>query len=190
MTFSIVVAFGHTTRVIGKDGDIPWNLPSDLKHFSRLTTGSTVVMGRKTYESIPKKFRPLPKRRNIVLTRNKDWKEDGVEVVNEMTDIFEILEPGEQVYVIGGESVYRVFLPLCKYLYISYVNSKAEGDTYFPEFSNELWPIVDHIHIGDPEDLDQPREGDDHTYILTVHQNSDSKEKFDGEAFRKQLKIV
>jgi len=190
MTFSIVVAFGQKTRVIGKDGDIPWNIPSDMKNFSRLTTGHTVVMGRKTYESIPKKYRPLPKRRNIVLTRNEGWREDGVEVVREMIDIFELLEPGEQVFVIGGESVYRLFLPLCKYLYISYINSLAEGDTFFPEFSNEDFPIIYHVHIGHEDDLDKPREGDDHTYILTVHQSKDFKEKFDSEAFRNTLKIV
>ena len=112
--------------VIGKDNTLPWKIPEDLKRFKKLTSGNTIVMGRKTFESIG---RPLPNRRNIVLTKNRAWKVKGVEVIHDTRDVFDI---EEDVFIIGGEKVYEAFLPWADNLYLTLVKGDYEGDAFFP----------------------------------------------------------
>ena len=120
-------------RVIGKEGKLPWHLPEDLAFFKRTTSGHPIVMGRKTFESIG---RPLPKRRNIVLTRDLTWSAEGVEVIHQPEDL-EIL-PGldGRVFIIGGSEIYAAFLPKLDDLVVSHVYERHDGDTWLPEFEN------------------------------------------------------
>jgi len=126
---NIIAAHDHD-MCIGKDGEIPWHLKGDFKNFKKITTGHTVIMGRKTFDSIG--F-PLPNRRNIVLTRDQDWCHVGVETCHNYEDL---LEMPEDVFILGGEKVYRAFLPFAKKLYITYVYGKFKGDTYFPNYED------------------------------------------------------
>lgn len=120
-------------RVIGKDNDLPWHLPEDLKLFKATTSGHPIVMGRKTWDSIG---RPLPKRQNIVLTRNGDWSADGAEVIFSPDDLKSLELMDEHVFVIGGAQVYEIFLPHVDELLVSHVYENHEGNTYFPEFEH------------------------------------------------------
>jgi len=112
---------------------IPWHLPEDLKFFKRTTSGHPIVMGRKTYESIGK---PLPKRQNIVLTRDKKWNAEGITVIHSPEDLSEIELQDNHVFIIGGAEIYQVFLPLLDELIITHVLEKYTGDTYFPEYES------------------------------------------------------
>ncbi len=124
-------------RVIGRDGTLPWHLPGDLAFFKRTTTGHAIVMGRKTYDSIG---RPLPNRRNIVLTRNPDWSAPGIEVIRDPTQLDSLgLPADESVFIIGGAQVYEIFLPLLDELLVTHVRTRHPGDTRFPEFEH-LFP--------------------------------------------------
>lgn len=120
-------------RVIGRNGTLPWHLPEDLAFFKRTTSGHTVVMGRKTYESIG---RPLPRRRNIVLTRDASWSAPGVEVIHSPEDPGLPGAPGERVFIIGGAEIYAAFLPHLDDLIVSHVKECFAGDTRFPEFES------------------------------------------------------
>jgi len=120
-------------RVIGKNNKIPWRLPGEQKWFKLMTMGHTVLMGRKTFESIG---RPLPGRQNIVVTRSGDI--DGVEIVRNLEkfdpDPYEA--DGKEVFVIGGAEIYRALLPRCKTIYVTMVKQEHDGDAYFPEFES------------------------------------------------------
>ena len=118
-------------RVIGRAGTLPWHLPDDLAFFKRTTSGHPIVMGRKTYESIG---RPLPKRRNIVLTRDESWRAEGVEVIHRPDDLDTLPELAGQVFIIGGSEIYAAFLPKLDDLLVSHVFEKYPGDTRFPDF--------------------------------------------------------
>ena len=120
-------------RVIGKGNDLPWHLPEDLKLFKRTTSGHPIVMGRKTYESIG---RALPKRQNIVITRDQSWSAEGVDVVHspEAVAQLELMHP--EVFIIGGAEIYSLFLPHIDELLVSLVYKNHEGDTRFPEFEH------------------------------------------------------
>jgi len=118
-------------RVIGKGNDLPWHLPDDLKFFKKTTLNSPIVMGRKTFDSIGK---PLPKRRNIVMTRDTNWTREGVEVIHDVQDLLDITSNEEQVFIIGGAEVYRIYLERLDELIVTHVSKKYEGDTYFPKF--------------------------------------------------------
>lgn len=118
-------------RVIGRAGKLPWHLPEDLAFFKRTTSSHPIVMGRKTYESIG---RPLPKRRNIVLTRDISWSADGVEVIHRPDDLYQLPGMDGQVFIIGGSEIYAAFFPLLDDLLVSHVFEKHEGDTHLPEF--------------------------------------------------------
>jgi len=118
-------------RVIGRDGSLPWHLPEDLAFFKRRTSGHPIVMGRKTYESIG---RPLPARRNIVLTRDPDWTAPGVEVIHAPADLGKLPGLDGRVFIIGGAGVYEVFLPLLEDLLVSHLFESHAGDRWFPEF--------------------------------------------------------
>ena len=126
-------------RVIGRDGQLPWHLPEDLAFFKRTTLGHPVVMGRKTYQSLG---RPLPKRRNIVLTRNPDWSAAGVEVIHTPTELENLPGLEGRVFIIGGAEIYQIFLPLVEDLLVSQVFASTAGDTRFPEFAT-AFPLSD-----------------------------------------------
>jgi dihydrofolate reductase/diadenosine tetraphosphate (Ap4A) HIT family hydrolase len=126
MTVSLVVARSRN-GCIGRNGDLPWRLPGDLRRFRELTTGGTVVMGRRTYESLPPAFRPLPDRRNVVLSRDPEFRPPGVDVVGDLEQALR-----EDCFVIGGGSVYAQALPLADRIYETLVDSDVEGDTFFP----------------------------------------------------------
>ena len=122
-------------RVIGRAGTLPWHLPEDLAYFKTTTSGHPIVMGRKTYESIG---RPLPKRRNIVLTRNTAWSAPGVEVIRRPQDLENLPGLEGRVFIIGGAEIYAAFMALLDDLLVSHVFAKHEGDTRFPEFKGDF----------------------------------------------------
>jgi dihydrofolate reductase len=136
---ALVVAYAVGNRVIGRDGGLPWSLPSDMKHFRELTTGGTVVMGRKTYESIPERFRPLPRRRNIVLSHSRPAL-PGAEVFASLPDA--LAAAGDSCFVIGGGATYAEALPLAGRLYATEVEGTIDGDTFFPPLDDASWSCV------------------------------------------------
>lgn len=142
MKVSIIAAVAEN-GVIGKDNDLAWHLPDDMAFFKASTKGRTVVMGRKNYESIPHKFRPLPKRVNMIITRNADYSAPGCEVFTDITSALSKAEAdGEQhCFIIGGGEIYKLALAenLVDDLYITEVHREVEGDTYFPKISGERW---------------------------------------------------
>jgi dihydrofolate reductase len=118
-------------RIIGRDGALPWHLPADLAFFKRTTTGHPIVMGRKTYDSLG---RPLPNRRNLVLSRDPNWSAPGAEVLHDPADLATLPDLTGRVFIIGGAEIYRLFLPLLDDLLVSHVLENHPGDTCFPEF--------------------------------------------------------
>ncbi len=122
-------------RVIGRDGSLPWHLPEDMAFFKRTTSSHPVVMGRKTYESIG---RPLPKRRNIVLTRETAWSAPGVEVIHRPEDLSSLPDLEGRVFIIGGSEIYAAFLPMIDEILVSHVFAAHDGDTHFPEFEKDF----------------------------------------------------
>jgi dihydrofolate reductase len=134
----IIIAAVAENGVIGKDGDLPWHKPEDMKHFRELTTGKPVVMGRKTFESLPEDYRPLPDRRNIVLTRS--GVEEDVEEASSLEEAWEIAsEDSDRVFIAGGASVYESTLPEADRMEMTRIHEEYDGDTYFPEFDNSAW---------------------------------------------------
>jgi dihydrofolate reductase len=144
---SIIVA-ASTNLVIGKNNDLPWHLPSDLKRFKELTSGSVVYMGRNTWESIPVKFRPLPNRDNVVITRDKDYLAEGAVVTSDLEGLKRIFNlssilfgPDEQ-FIIGGAEIYKQLLPIADKVYMTEVLGDIEGDTYLEGFNPEEWELA------------------------------------------------
>jgi dihydrofolate reductase len=127
-----VVAAVARGGVIGRDGTIPWRIPEDARRFREATIGHPVVMGRRTWESLPDRFRPLPGRRNVVVTRNPDWRADGAERAASLEDALRLLEDAPQVSVIGGAELYADALPLADELLLTEIELDVEGDTFFP----------------------------------------------------------
>ncbi len=139
VTLSIIVAVAEN-GVVGRDNGLPWHLPEDLKYFKKMTLGKPVVMGRKTYESIG---RPLPERRNIVVSRQSGYAPHGVEVVASLPAALALAVAGaapvEEVMVIGGAQIYREALPLADRLYVTEVHASVEGDAHFPAVDWTQW---------------------------------------------------
>lgn len=135
---SFVVAMAQN-RVIGRDNQLPWHLPADLAHFKRLTLGKPVVMGRRVYDSIG---RPLPGRHNIVLSRNPDLRIEGCTVVHSPEAAIAAAGAVEEIAVIGGEQIYRLFLPLVDIVHLTEVEADVPGDTFFPELPAAEWKVV------------------------------------------------
>lgn len=143
---SIIVA-KSSNGVIGKGGDLPWKLSDDLKHFAKLTKGHTVIMGRKTYESIVGRLgHALPERRNIVITKQVDFQAPDCTVVRSVKEVMEILRMNDTAFVIGGGEIYSQFLPLVSRLYITEVSTVCDGDTFFPMITQSDWEIVYSEH--------------------------------------------
>ncbi|NBI28007.1 dihydrofolate reductase [Chengkuizengella marina] len=131
---SIIFAMDQN-RLIGKDNQLPWRLPADLAFFKTTTLQHPVVMGRKTYESIG---RPLPKRKNIILTQNKNFKAEGCTVVNTIEEALKQCND-EENFVIGGSEIYKLFLPYVNKLYVTQIEHVFDGDSYFPEIDEKIW---------------------------------------------------
>ena len=137
MTVSIVVAISEN-HVIGKDNKLLWYLPNDLKHFKDITTGHTVIMGRKTFESVGK---PLPKRRNIIITRQPITIE-GCEVVNSIEAALQLCKSEAEVFIVGGAEIYKQSLNLTDRIYLTIVHKDFDGDSFFPEINKTEWKEV------------------------------------------------
>ncbi len=139
--FSIIVA-KSIDNIIGKEGSLPWNIPSDLKRFKEITIGKKILMGRKTFESLP--FL-LPKRTHLVLTKNKDfsYNNENVIIYNDLEKLIEEFKDSEEeVFIIGGGKIYSQFLGLSSKLYITEVLKEVSGDTYFPKINYSKWNIT------------------------------------------------
>ena len=120
--------------VIGRDSGIPWRLPEDMQRFRTITMGHPVVMGRRTWESLPDQFRPLPGRGNVVVTRNSDWSAQGADRAGSIEDALRLLEGEDTVFVIGGGEIYAAALPSADELLLTEIDAEIEGDTYFPNW--------------------------------------------------------
>ncbi len=144
---SIIVA-ASTNMVIGKDNQLPWHIPDDLKNFKSLTDGKRVYMGRKCWESLPEKFRPLPNRDNIIITRDTTYKAEGATVLNDI----DIIKRGYKLssinygliehFVIGGAEIYKELFPIAQKLYLTEVLAEVEGDTYLQGFNPDEWDLI------------------------------------------------
>lgn len=141
MIISMIAAMAND-RVIGLDGKMPWHLPADLVHFKKSTMGSPVIMGRKTYDSIGK---PLPGRRNIILSRDENLFIAGCDVVQGLDEALKRVESGvDEVFIIGGQQLYEQALPMATRLYLTHIALDVDGDTRFPEYSNSLWRQISY----------------------------------------------
>lgn len=137
MNINIVVAIA-ANNAIGKNNKLLWHLPKDLKHFKNLTTGHTVIMGRKTFDSVGK---PLPNRRNIVVTR-QDIQIEGCEVVNSLEAALELAKGEAEVDIVGGAEIYRQAMPLINFIYLTIVHQDFDADTFFPEIDYSEWQEI------------------------------------------------
>lgn len=138
---ALVVAMAGN-NAIGKDNQLLWHISEDLQFFKKLTLGGTVIMGRKTYESIG---RPLPKRRNIVITRTEGYLADGAEIVHSLEEALSIAESDEKVFIIGGGEIYRQAISFADMLYITKVDRTYDADTFFPDIKYSQWKEVDRV---------------------------------------------
>ena len=136
MTRITLIAAVARNGVIGLDGDMPWHLPDELRHFRATTMGHTLVMGRKTFDAIG---RPLPGRRTVVVTRDPAWRHAGVEVAHSFAEAISLAGPADEVFVAGGAQVYAEALPFAHRLLLTEVDAEPEGDTWFPEWPREEW---------------------------------------------------
>jgi dihydrofolate reductase len=130
---SLVAAVAHG-GVIGREGTIPWRIPEDMARFRELTTGHAVVMGRRTWDSLPDRFRPLPGRRNVVVTRNPAWRAGGADAAESLEAALTLLEQEGRVFVIGGAELYAAALPLADELLLTEIELDVAGDTFFPPY--------------------------------------------------------
>jgi dihydrofolate reductase len=156
---ALVVAYAVENRAIGVDGGLPWRLPSDMKHFRELTTGGTVVMGRRTWESIPERFRPLPERRNMVLSRGPADGFAGAEAFSSLPAA--LAAAGESAFVIGGGQTYAEALPLAARVYATEVDGAVPGDTFFPPLDPASW---------DRTSLSAPVSENSHTFRIALYE--------------------
>ena len=154
---SIIVAVSDDLG-IGKNNDLLWHLPEDMKRFKRLTTGNTIIMGKRTWESLPK--RPLPGRKNVVITDILHETFEGAITAYSIDDAVGKCKGDNEIFIIGGGSIYKQFMPLADRLYITHVHKKAEADVYFPEIDKRTWEIVEK------EEFTPEGGGVPYTYII------------------------
>jgi len=146
MKISIIVAMA-SNRVIGLNNQMPWHLSADLKKFKKITLGSPILMGRKTFESIGK---VLPGRTNIIISRNPDYRQAGCLVFNDInTALKQACQIAEEVFVIGGSALYQATLPLADTLYVTEIKAEFPGDTVFPKIDPEAWDQVQQEDVND-----------------------------------------
>jgi dihydrofolate reductase len=149
MTLALIAAVARN-GAIGKDNGLLWRLPADLQHFKRTTVGAPVVMGRKTWESLPVAFRPLPGRRNVVVTRNAAWTAPGAEAAPSLEGALDLLGDAERVFVIGGGELYAQALPVADLLVLTEVDADFDGDTFFPAWDRSAFAELSRDrHVSD-----------------------------------------
>jgi dihydrofolate reductase len=141
MTISLLLAMDRNNG-IGIDNKLPWRLPADMAYFKRLTEGHTVLMGRRTYESIG---RPLPNRRNVVVTRDRSWRAAGCEVVHDLGEALERYGREDELFVIGGGEVFAAVMPFADKLYITRIEHEFAADTFFPAVDESVWRLVSRV---------------------------------------------
>ncbi len=147
MIVSIVVAIAQN-NAIGKNNQLLWHLPADLKHFKQITSGHTIIMGRKTYDSIG---RPLPNRRNIVITRNTDLAIEGAEVVTNLDDALALCDQEDEVFIVGGAQIYEHALAKTNRIHLTTVHETYDADTFFPEIDKKDWKVINSEDHGPDE---------------------------------------
>ncbi len=142
---SIIVAKAKN-NVIGKNNELIWHLPKDLKRFKELTTGHTIIMGRKTFESLG---RVLPNRKHIIFTQNPDFKvnDENVEIVHSMLQIQEYIEDEEEHFVIGGAMIYNLLMPYVTKMYVTQIEKEFEGDAFFPRIDENIWEVIEKSEV-------------------------------------------
>jgi dihydrofolate reductase len=150
MKISLIVAMA-SNRVIGLNNKMPWHLSADLKKFKKITMGSPILMGRKTYESIG---RPLPGRTNMIVSRNPEYRQDGCLVFNDLeTALKKGCENADEIFVIGGADLYGAILPIADALYLTIINREFQGDAFFPDIDLNDWSEVERENINDDPDV-------------------------------------
>jgi dihydrofolate reductase len=147
MKIALIAALTNN-HVIGKNNDLPWHLPDDMKFFMQTTKGHHCIMGRKNYESIPPKFRPLPHRTNIVVTRQHNFEAPGCVVVNTIEEGIHIARENNEalLFIIGGAEIYKQSLAHADLLYLTEIDTVIEGDTFFPAFEKSDWKEISRTH--------------------------------------------
>ena len=138
MKISLIAAVSKN-GVIGEKNSLIWKLPEDMKRFRQLTAGKPVIMGRKTFESIGK---PLPNRKNIIITRDKNYRAEGCIAVHSVDDALKAGKGAEEIMVIGGAQIYKQFLPIANRMYLTFIDKDFEGDAYFPEYNKNEWKEI------------------------------------------------
>lgn len=149
MIISMIAAVSENL-VIGKDNDLVWRLPDDMRYFMETTKHHFVIMGRKNYESIPHKYRPLPNRVNIIVTRQDNYQATNCVITNSLEEAFEYAKAKnqEEIFVIGGGQIYKQAMAITDRLYITEIKSKFEGDAFFPEVDKSIWHETSRIEHG------------------------------------------
>jgi dihydrofolate reductase len=148
MPIALIAAAAGEKLVIGRNGDLPWHFSEDLKYFKEKTMGHPVLMGRKTYQSILKRLgKPLPGRRNIVLTHDKGFHDGRIETIHDTADISKLAGKGEWLFIIGGETVYKATMSMGDMLYLTHIGSDFEGDAFFPPISKKEWKLTEEHHL-------------------------------------------
>ncbi len=145
MKISIIVAMA-SNRTIGQNNKMPWHLSADLKKFKKITMGSPILMGRKTFESIGY---PLPGRSNIIISRNPSFQQSDCLVFNTIEKAINACEKYDEIFIIGGASIYQTTLSKANYLYLTQIHKEFEGDTFFPAIDNQLWREVEREDVND-----------------------------------------
>lgn len=144
LKITLIVAAAEN-NVIGKNNQMPWHLPNDFKYFKKNTIEHSVIMGRKTFDAIGK---PLPERRNIVITRNQHWRHEDVDVANSVSEVLSYCRDEREIFIIGGAEIYKEFFPLASKILLTRVHTQIDGDAYFPEITEE-WALSSedrHVH--------------------------------------------
>ncbi len=143
-----MIAALSRNQVIGKNNDLPWKLPDDMKYFMEITKGHHTIMGRKNYDSIPQKFKPLPHRTNIVVTHQQNFNAPGCIVVNSVEKGLQLAENSmeSEVFIIGGAEIYKLGLQHASRLYLTEIAADIEGDTFFPTFDRNQWRETSRTH--------------------------------------------
>ena len=134
-----MIAAAATNNALGKNNDLIWHISDDLKRFKRLTSGHAIIMGRKTFESMP---RALPNRTNIVLTTKKDFHPEGASVVHSVEAALALVKEDPQPFIIGGGEIYRLFMPFCDRLELTRVHHEFDADVFFPDIDQNLWTLI------------------------------------------------
>ena len=168
MIISLIAAMDKN-RVIGQNGRLPWRLPADMQYFVRMTTGKPVIMGRKTYESLKPKYKPLRDRTNIILTHNHNYDAPGCIVVHTIEEALAAGSNAPEVMVIGGANTYEQFLPLADRLYLTIIHAAFDGDAQFPPYDESAWTIT-------AREAHEPDEKNPYSYEFITLEKQETKD--------------